>query len=746
LFNWKTLLTHQFSLLTEWEGVNQGYAWYNFWISSIKQGTWPIWDPFTFAGSTFAGEMQTAAFYPVHLLLALVPFNRNGMFSPQLYHIYIAAAHFIAARFMFALIREFGLSRLAAFLAGICFSLGGFIGRMGWPHQVDSSMWLPVIFLFVLRALRSETMREALVRSSLAGLGVGMSILAGGLHVTIMEVLTVVTAVAWYGSASRDGFVLSERRWSRLALIAGTIVAIGLAAGAVQLLASAEYSTRALRYLGMPEVPTVTGNERIPYRGVQDGLWPYGFFFFVFPTGFASSTGPGEVINPYFGVFPFLLAIVGVWKNWANLWVRYFTGIAIAGFLYSLGSFSLLHGVLYAVVPFLSLAREAGRFLFLSNFGLAILAGFGVEALFATVAQPGAWSASNRILKWVVIGCLLALAGPAVFGRPQMNPWSAFSLLMILLSCALFRYAAAGRTGPWMQFLMMLLVLFDLSAFDWSARNKIEVAKNGTDHLEVVTSCRHPAEYLKSQPGPFRIQVLADSRPNVGDVFGIQTVNGAGASLLTDYTRLMGNLNLLNVRYTLRPASFSEPDPVYQDSAWKVYSNPGAFPRAWLVHNIEIERSPSKLIERVFALGAEARRIAIVGEPLGVTLGGAVDGAGEAVAFDSYHSNRMEMNVRANSRGLLVLSEMYYPGWQATVNGRPAHIYKVDGGLRGIVVPAGQSRVLVHYAPGLVYAGALLTILTFAGVFASQLLLGRPRRSAVYAGMTASGSGSRATV
>ena len=576
LFNWKTLLTHQFSLLTEWEGVNQGYAWYNFWISSIQHGTWPIWDPFTFSGNTFAGEMQTAAFYPVHLLLALAPFNRNGMFSPQLYNIYIALGHFAAACFMFALVREFGLSRIAAFLAGICFSLGGFVARMGWPHQLDSSMWLPVIFLFLLRALRSETLRDALVRSSLAGLGLGMSILAGGLHVAIMEVLAVTTAAGWYGFAAGCGKLrVGKTRWINLGLIVGVIVAIGVAAGAVQLLASTEYSSRALRFLGMPEVPTVTGNHRIPYRGIQDGLWPWSFLMVLFPTGFSSNGGPGEVINPYFGVFPLLLAIIGIAKNWTNLWVRYFAGIAVAAFLYSMGAFSLLHGVLYAVVPFLSMAREAGRFLFLANFGLAILAAFGVESLFRYGGQAGSWTAFNRVLKWVVIGCALMLVIPAVFGQPQINPWSAYSLLMILLACALFRYIATGRTGRWAQFLMIALVLFDLAGFDWSARNKIDVGKGGHDHLEILISCRRAAEYVKSQPGLFRVKVFSDPTPNVGDGFGVQTVNGAGASLLTDFTRIMGDVNLLNVGYFMRPASAGEPDPVYQDAAWKVYRNPG---------------------------------------------------------------------------------------------------------------------------------------------------------------------------
>src|SRR5438552_15173187 len=81
LFYWKILLTNQFSLLTESEGINQAYAWFHFWVASLRQGVLPIWDPYAFCGRSFPGEIQTAAFYPLHLLLAFVPFNRAGVLS-----------------------------------------------------------------------------------------------------------------------------------------------------------------------------------------------------------------------------------------------------------------------------------------------------------------------------------------------------------------------------------------------------------------------------------------------------------------------------------------------------------------------------------------------------------------------------------------------------------------------------------------------------------------------------------------
>src|SRR5712691_7080571 len=85
-FYWKIVLTGQFSLLTNFETVSQVYSWFHFWAESIRHGTPPLWDPYMFGGRSYVGEMQTAAFYPLHLVFALFPPDRNGLLAPQLYH------------------------------------------------------------------------------------------------------------------------------------------------------------------------------------------------------------------------------------------------------------------------------------------------------------------------------------------------------------------------------------------------------------------------------------------------------------------------------------------------------------------------------------------------------------------------------------------------------------------------------------------------------------------------------------
>jgi hypothetical protein len=711
LFYWKILLTNQFSLLTGDEGVNQAYSWLRFWSASVRHGSLPIWDPYTLAGHSFSGEMQTAAFYPLHLFLALFPPADKFASWPRLYHLWIVFTHFLAACFMFALVREFGLGRFSALVAGLCYSLGGFVGRMGWPHMLESCIWLPLIFVFLRRAIRAGAARGAILHAAAAGLALGLSILAGGLHVVIMQVLAIVSAAAILPLAHDPANAAGRSPWLRAALVVAVIGAVGFAAGAVQLLPSIEYSHRAYRFLGADRA--LLASDKIPYDYLPDALLPNAFAAMLIPQAFNGNLGAGGVDNPYLGVFPLLLAAIGIWRNWSDLRVRYLAGLALAAFLYSMGPFSPLHGLLYALVPRLWLAREATRMVYLADFSFSILAAFGLESLLSAGGQAAAWTGFRRAASALAGACAAVLFVSAVFGHPQLDPWVAFSLLLILLSYGLFRYIAQGHSGPAVRVVMVGLILFDLAAFDWSARNRMLVARTGADHLERLLSCRGAVRFLESQPGPFRVAVDADPRPNIGDFFGIPTTSAAGVTMPIDFARFQGHPDLLNVRYRLAPASAQPPGAVYHDAAWKVYENPNAFPRAWLVHETVFEPSADAARSRLETPGFDARRTAVIDGQ--VALDPLAPGPPETVAFQALEANRLELKVHAQTRALLVLSETFYPGWSCTVNGSPARIYRADSALRGIAVPPGDSRIELRYSPQSVFAGGALTLAAFLG-------------------------------
>jgi hypothetical protein len=486
-----------------------------------------------------------------------------------------------------------------------------------------------------------------------------------------------------------------------------------------------EYGSRVLRWIGNGAVPATA---KIPYMYLRDGFAPHSFIGMLFANAVA---GSGELINPYMGVFPLIAAIIAVIKCWKNLWVRYLTGLAVASFLYSLGEVSFFHGLAYAVVPGIWMAHEADRFIYLTSFALSILAAFGIDALFCMSGEKLSWSGLNRIFAGLAALCGAALVVNALFGKPDISIWTGFSVLMILVSYALFQFIIRGHAGLPVRMLIVALILFDLSAFDWTARIPAEEAKQGrASQFERLVSCQGVVDFLRTRPAPYRVRMDFDERPNIGHVFQIPTIDNTGATAPRDLAELIGVGNisdLLNARYILRPASASSPNPLYQDSAWKLYENPNAFPAAWIVHDTVVEPSVEGLRTRIDAHGIDFHRTAALKRPLESWIEQPADGAPETASFRVYKASRLELDVETRGRGLLVLSETFYPGWRATVNGKNETIYNANGLLRGIVVPQGRSRVVLRYVPVSIYAGGILTVLAFSGTLIAFVLYRRKR-------------------
>lgn len=718
LFYWKTLLTRQFTFIIGSEPVNMTYSWLNFWVRSVRALQFPLWDPYAFAGRPFAAEMLPSAFYPLHLVLAVLPFNRDGLFSPQLYNVTFIATHLLGAYFTFALIREFRLARLAAFVGACCFALGGVMVKLLWLPYVESGIWLPAAFLFLVRALRAERSREAVLDASLCGACLGLSILAGGIYMSMMQGIVVITALAYHATDSRlpwTAHLSAGSHWMRVSCIALVIFGVAAGVGAVQLLPSQEFSHLTLRFI---DGGTIASSEKIPYDRLNPGMWPQSIITVLFPSGFDGKIGGGEISIPYIGVFPFFLAVVAIFKCRGQVWVRYLAGLALLAFVYSLSEFSPLHGVLYALVPYLWMARAASRFLYLTTFALAMLAAFGFDYLLNSFDPASRWDPANRILKWVAIGCGVVLLVSGCFNL-DLSIWNSYSLLLILASCAWFAYLTRNGATRRVQFLLIAFILFDLNAFNWLEANKSDLRKNG-DQLDQMISLRGPATFLKSRHELYRVRVQVNPEPNIGDTYGVPSLWGGGSGVMTSLSRLMAfdTEGLLNVRYWIRPAAAVGASPIYQDAHWKIYENPRAFPRAWVVHQVVLEPSQEATFRRLGDGTLDLRRMAVVQEPIARLLGQNPP-VPEMVRFRSYEANRMSMDVTTESGGLLVLSEIAYPGWRATVNGRPAVIHTADGALRSVMLNSGANRISLSYVPFSFYFGGAVTMLSFLWVLAA---------------------------
>jgi hypothetical protein len=238
-------------------------------------------------------------------------------------------------------------------------------------------------------------------------------------------------------------------------------------------------------------------------------------------------------------------------------------------------------------------------------------------------------------------------------------------------------------------------------------------------------------DFLNSQGSLFRVHFDGEFPPNIGDTWGIQMTGGMGATMLVDYTGYLGHekmAKLLNVRYTLRRTDLPGRSPVFSDGEWKVYENAGAGARAWVVHQLEIDPSTERPLKRLEDPDFDPEKTAVLERPTQQMIDAPAESAGEQVENVFYGPTSMEFRVTSRGRGLLVLSEVYYPGWEATMNGRSVSVHRVNGALRGVEVPDGTSAVRLEYRPLSVRIGFAFSLTAAVATLALGIGSYRPRR------------------
>jgi len=222
---------------------------------------------------------------------------------------------------------------------------------------------------------------------------------------------------------------------------------------------------------------------------------------------------------------------------------------------------------------------------------------------------------------------------------------------------------------------------------------------------------------------------------------------GATYASSEEDSRLLDNpwFNVTNTRFVIakpgddalltRPASkVGETPPQYvkiYDREVQIYENRDAQPRAFLASAILPVTGQDEAIATMKQVAADAAKTAVV-EDVSLAQAQSVSSGGGTVQFIKSAATDVTLDVAARSPSFLVLADSYYPGWEATIDGRGSQIFATDLAFEGVFVPAGTHRIEFHYGPqsfrvGLVIALlALVTlVLVSIGVVPGGKILGR---------------------
>ena len=691
-YYWKLTLTRQFEWMNGNDLAEQVLPWFTLQAREWHAGRFPLWDPYLWTGQTLFGQAQPGAAYPLNWILFLLPLE-NGHIAGWALAWYYVAIHLMAAGFCYLFCRSLGRSRTACLAAGLIFSLSGFLGNTPWPAMMNGAVWIPLVFLFQLRASRGA--RPA-ANAALSGMFLGIAFLSGHHQIPMF------TAVAWIGVWI---YLLARNR--RLLPAAAAALLFAALSGAMQTLPAYEYGRLAKRWVRAPE--PVTWSQPVPYSvHAYYDLKAFSLFGIVFP-------GVHAHFDPFLGVVAFSLALFAVTALWRDARVRLLAALALAVVLYALGHNSVFQGALYGIIPELDKARSPSAAMVLFQFAAAALAAFGIDELAASWSARGTWILAG-------FGALtLAIAEAMIFGNKLTFPADDRIILTAVIALAAAALFAAWRrqalTGTQARVLLVLLLLLELgntgqyNLADRSDRDQMQ-------WLDKIKGNGDIAGYLRKQPGFQRAEVAQGAfAPNWGVLHGVEMHGGMGASvpvnvLESEFFGLTGR-RMYGVAYTI--AATPQPDAgdeVFAGaSGMKVYRR-DAFPRAWAVH--ELVRVPNTGEGNILVSqdpGSFRRKAHMEGPPPPVEPCAAPD----TVQLIEHAPDRLAIRAEMACDGMVVLSDAFYPGWRARVDHRPAEIHQVNGAMRGVAVPRGTHTVTMRYRPVSVYLGAALTLLGILG-------------------------------
>lgn len=723
-YYWKLVLTDEFVWFDHPDMVYLELPRLEFQAREFQlRGRFPLWDPHIWMGQPLIGQTQPGPLNPTNLLMMLLwPLDGDGYLRVRVLNGYYVALHMVAALGFYWLARELKRSRAASVLGACAFSFSGFVGSAPWLDVLSGGLWTPLIALFFLRAARGVRAAES---AAWSGVFLGVAWLSGHHEVPLLVALALGAAWAAVVVTVKSGGRGGGERWAAVGRGGLTFLIAGLIA-AVQMWPTIEFGRLAKRWGPVPG--PVGWNDRVSYfSSAMYSFTPRGMLGIVFPD--QGTAGDSSV---FAGVVVSALALIGLIAGWRHRVTKWLAVLAGGALIYALGEYTPVHGVVSAIVSPLNKARVPVRALHLTNFAMAVLAAYGVDR-FLRWGRGGQFATGLWMRR---IAAAMAAAGGCVLAGALA--WKVEASEALLLS-AWVSIAWLGLTHAWMRGrigraaaggLMAVLMMSELNLAltrTWKSR----FSEQGHPFAKQLGAHRDLVEFLRREQGMVRVRVNDQDVPeNFGDLHSIDMYEGYTAGVtesLLHFGRHMPTPQRLYgvTHYIARKPDRPELIDAYEGTdGVKVFRVPGSLARARTVHEVERVSGPEKLAARIDDPAFDAgRTVLLVGgdalPKLESPCASAGGGGDDQVEILAYAPNRVRIQAEMRCRGMLVLADTYYPGWEAEVDGRPARIWAAYGAVRGVVVEAGRHEVLFRYRPLSVYGGG---VLTGVGLVAAMLI------------------------
>jgi hypothetical protein len=665
----------------------------------------PLWTPANLSGMPLAANQLAMRFYPPAWLFLILPVNLvfNLLFVFHLFWGGLGTYLWLRVGFK--------LEPIAALAGALTFALSGKLvahAAGGHVSLVGAMAWMPWALCGthqVLSAAGGHAWRWA----ALAALALAMQVATHTL-ITLYTAYLLVAYVIWHAvshvkSRIQIGLGVSDLKSLYLPLFSIPLLAMWL--GAAQLLPLAElagYSNRALSL----------------NQASEFALTPLSLLVGSF---LPNSQGGHEMVI-YLGLVPLMLAFWGVSRSDRRSWL--FAGVAVLAALFALGQGTPLFELAYRWLPGFRWVRTPARAFLPASLAIAVLVGMGMQRL-----AGGSMRWANLVA--VAAGAFTAAIGLGLavfFGqmtRAALGLAVLPSLTLLMVGLPVARCWSPRLALP----ALAVLLLVDLASFDRTLMRFVSPAEAFADGEAI-------ANYLVVQPGRFRTYSPSYSLPaQVAAQADLQTADGVEPVHLAVYDRFMALaggyddpgfsvtippfpgdrslaeafrdvrpdlhlLGLFNVEYLVSafPMHWTGLEPAIESDGAYVYRNNYVLPRAWVMPADEMDSLPM-----VRAGDWRAQLTELADRSMQV-----VNGGKYVAQVTRYEPDLIEVETHSPGPGVLVLGEVWYPGWRATLDGNDQPVLAVAGILRGVSVTGGTHEIELIYDPASVRWGKRLSL------------------------------------
>jgi hypothetical protein len=678
------------------------YPTFHVGFEILRSGTWPLWNPYNLCGLPLLATIQIGVFYPLNVLHLIFPVEQALAWS--------ALAHLVLAGvFMYAYLRSLRLGHLASVVGGLVWSYAPQNINMVLQPAYYGYVWMPLALLGVDRIVRAPSPRNAV----LLGAALAMPILAGvpqlfAFTAYALLLYTPIRLLQNYGPNKRLG----------PALHAIGMLAIGAAVGAglsaVQVLPTIELTSESTRSLGKMtlEASQFYGTPS-PSKLARGLLVPF------FPPGIRT------FMYTYFGLMPLALAGAGLfWRSHIGTRV-FFLLLALLSFGLASGTSGYLYEFFYQL-PTGDWFRAPTRFLTLFVLAASALAAIGTERVVVlfTARGPAAGLSGSRLLAVGAAAGLLAL-----IGFDLLNSYG------LLGANRLIAHPVRG-VGEIRRATQTLALMRERAGLD-----RVYFLENGRPPDRALQSKRgmvyglYEAEDYEPMAPRRYVDFFTYAESGKGWPAG---EHWSGKYRVIPPLAHPQMLRLTSTRYLLSDRSlertigtvytyalgYSRVDdlPANWDRRLVLYENTHAVPRAYVATQPRFVDTEGEALRSLADWTFDPRREVVLegldeetAERLGTTtdpVSSATQGARGRAEIVSYEPNRVTIRAATDRGGFLVLTDLYYPGWRAEIEGQPAEILRANYLFRAVWLAPGEHTVVFRYAPGSFRLGGSITLLT----------------------------------